>query len=181
MRSFGNYMQEWLYGEKGYYKKALIGQKGDFYTSVSLSKFFGGAVAFYIIKLLEEEKLFLPLKIVEIGAHHGHFLSDIANFLNALSVGVMEQCEFVSCEPLKELQKLQRTIFKQATQLDLSSCSLEELDFKEKSAFVISNELFDAFACEIIKDNKMLLLPMIIRAFGVVLMDPLKNFLKIWI
>ncbi|MDO7812592.1 class I SAM-dependent methyltransferase, partial [Helicobacter pylori] len=40
MRSFGNYMQEWLYGEKGYYRKALIGQKGDFYTSVSLSKFF---------------------------------------------------------------------------------------------------------------------------------------------
>ncbi len=150
-------MQEWLYGKKGYYRKALIGPKGDFYTSVSLSKFFGGAVAFYIIKLLEEEKLFLPLKIVEIGSHHGHFLSDIASFLNALSVGVMEKCEFVSCEPLKELQKLQRTIFKQATQLDLISCTLEELDFKEKkSAFVVSNELFDAFACEIIKDNKML-------------------------
>ncbi|MGL2830806.1 SAM-dependent methyltransferase, partial [Helicobacter pylori] len=157
VRSFGNYMQEWLYGKKGYYRKALIGPKGDFYTSVSLSKFFGGAVAFYIIKLLEEEKLFLPLKIVEIGSHHGHFLSDIASFLNALSVGVMEKCEFVSCEPLRELQKLQRTIFKQATQLDLISCALEELDFKEeKSAFVVSNELFDAFACEIIKDNQML-------------------------
>ncbi|WP_000585223.1 SAM-dependent methyltransferase, partial [Helicobacter pylori] len=120
-------------------------------------KFFGGAIAFYIIRLLEEEKLFLPLKIVEIGSHHGHFLSDIASFLNALSVGVMEKCEFVSCEPLKELQKLQRTIFKQATQLDLISCALEELDFKEKkSAFVVSNELFDAFACEIVKDNQML-------------------------
>ncbi len=150
-------MQEWLYGEKGYYRKAVIGQKGDFYTSVSLSKFFGGAIAFYIIKLLEEEKLFLPLKIVEIGSHHGHFLSDIASFLNALSVGVMEKCEFISCEPLRELQKIQRMIFKQATQLDLTSCSLEELDFKEKkSAFVVSNELFDAFACEIIKDDQML-------------------------
>ncbi len=150
-------MQEWLYGEKGYYRKAVIGQKGDFYTSVSLSKFFGGAIAFYIIKLLEEEKLFLPLKIVEIGSHHGHFLSDIASFLNALSVGVMEKCEFISCEPLKELQNIQRMIFKQATQLNLMSCSLEELDFKEKkSAFVVSNELFDAFACEIIKDDQML-------------------------
>ncbi len=150
-------MQEWLYGEKGYYRKAVIGQKGDFYTSVSLSKFFGGAIAFYIIKLLEEEKLFLPLKIVEIGSHHGHFLSDIASFLNALSVGVMEKCEFISCEPLRELQNIQRMIFKQATQLNLISCSLEELDFKEKkSAFVVSNELFDAFACEIIKDDQML-------------------------
>lgn len=74
----------------------------------------------------------MPLKIVEIGSHHGHFLSDIASFLNALSVGVMEKCEFVSCEPLKELQNIQRIIFKQATQLDLISCALEELDFKEK-------------------------------------------------
>ncbi|WP_198930700.1 class I SAM-dependent methyltransferase [Helicobacter pylori] len=157
VRSFGNYMQEWLYGEKGYYRKALIGPKGDFYTSVSLSKFFGGAIAFYIIRLLEEEKLFLPLKIVEIGSHHGYFLSDIASFLNALSVGVMEKCEFVSCEPLKELQKLQQTIFKQATQLDLMICDLKDLDFKgHENAFVISNELFDAFACEIIKDNQML-------------------------
>ncbi len=157
MRSFGNYMQEWLYGKKGYYRKASIGQKGDFYTSVSLSKFFGGAMAFYIIKLLEEEKLFLPLKIVEIGSHHGHFLSDIANFLNALSEGVIEKCEFVSCEPLIELQNIQQTTFKQATQLDLASCDLKGLDFKEKeSAFVVSNELFDAFACEIIKDNQML-------------------------
>lgn len=73
-------MQEWLYGEKGYYRKALIGQKGDFYTSVSVSKFFGGAVAFYIIKLLEEEKLFLPLKIVEIGSHHGHFFERYSQF-----------------------------------------------------------------------------------------------------
>ncbi len=150
-------MQEWLYGKKGYYRKATIGQKGDFYTSVSLSKFFGGAMAFYIIRLLEEEKLFLPLKIVEIGSHHGHLLSDIASFLNALSVGVIEKCEFISCEPLKELQNIQRTIFKQATQLDLTSCDLKGLDFKEKeSAFVVSNELFDAFACEIVKDNQML-------------------------
>lgn len=181
MRSFGNYMQEWLYGEKGYYKKALIGQKGDFYTSVSLSKFFGGAVAFYIIKLLEEEKLFLPLKIVEIGAHHGHFLSDIANFLNALSVGVMEKCEFVSCEPLKELQKLQRTIFKQATQWDLNSCSLEELDFKEKARLLSLMNCLTHSLARSLKITKCFLLPMIIRAFGALLMDPLKNFLKIWI
>ncbi len=172
-------MQEWLYGEKGYYRKAVIGQKGDFYTSVSLSKFFGGAIAFYIIKLLEEEKLFLPLKIVEIGSHHGHFLSDIASFLNALSVGVMEKCEFISCEPLKELQNIQRMIFKQATQLNLMSCSLEELDFKEKkSAFVVSNELFDAFACEIIKDDQMLFITHDHKGVWGNIDEPTKELLK---
>ncbi len=172
-------MQEWLYGEKGYYRKAVIGQKGDFYTSVSLSKFFGGAIAFYIIKLLEEEKLFLPLKIIEIGSHHGHFLSDIASFLNALSVGVMEKCEFISCEPLKELQNIQRMIFKQATQLNLMSCSLEELDFKDKkSAFVVSNELFDAFACEIIKDDQMLFITHDHKGVWGAIDEPTKELLK---
>ncbi len=172
-------MQEWLYGEKGYYRKAVIGQKGDFYTSVSLSKFFGGAIAFYIIKLLEEEKLFLPLKIVEIGSHHGHFLSDIASFLNALSVGVVEKCEFISCEPLKELQNIQRMIFKQTTQLNLMSCSLEELDFKEKkSAFVVSNELFDAFACEIIKDDQMLFITHDHKGVWGNIDEPTKELLK---
>ncbi len=172
-------MQEWLYGKKGYYRKATIGPKGDFYTSVSLSKFFGGAMAFYIIKLLEEEKLFLPLKIVEIGSHHGHFLSDIANFLNALSEGVIEKCEFVSCEPLIELQNIQQTTFKQATQLDLTSCDLKGLDFKEKeSAFVVSNELFDAFACEIIKDNQMLFITHDHQSVWDNINEPTKELLK---
>ncbi len=172
-------MQEWLYGKKGYYRKATIGQKGDFYTSVSLSKFFGGAMAFYIIKLLEEEKLFLPLKIVEIGSHHGHFLSDIANFLNALSVGVIEKCEFVSCEPLIELQNIQQTTFKQATQLDLTSCDLKGLDLKEKeSVFVVSNELFDAFACEIIKDNQMLFITHDHQSVWDNINEPTKELLK---
>ncbi|WQU96016.1 class I SAM-dependent methyltransferase [Helicobacter pylori] len=179
VRSFGNYMQEWLYGKKGYYRKAIIGQKGDFYTSVSLSKFFGGAMAFYIIKLLEEEKLFLPLKIVEIGSHHGHFLSDIANFLNALSEGVIEKCEFVSCEPLIELQNIQQTTFKQATQLNLTSCDLKGLDLKEKeSAFVVSNELFDAFACEIIKDNQMLFITHDHQSVWDNINEPTKELLK---
>ncbi len=172
-------MQEWLYGKKGYYRKAKIGQKGDFYTSVSLSKFFGGAMAFYIIKLLEEEKLFLPLKIVEIGSHHGHFLSDIANFLNALSEGVIEKCEFVSCEPLIELQNIQQTTFKQATQLNLTSCDLKGLDLKEKeSAFVVSNELFDAFACEIIKDNQMLFITHDHQSVWDNINEPTKELLK---
>ncbi len=172
-------MQEWLYGKKGYYRKATIGQKGDFYTSVSLSKFFGGAMAFYIIKLLEEEKLFLPLKIIEIGSHHGYFLSDIANFLNALSEGVIEKCEFVSCEPLIELQNIQQTTFKQATQLNLTSCDLKGLDLKEKeSAFVVSNELFDAFACEIIKDNQMLFITHDHQSVWDNINEPTKELLK---
>ena len=78
-----------LYGENGYYTKDnKVGAKGDFYTSVSASKFFGGAIASYILSLLEDNELFLPLRIVEIGADKGYLLGDIALFLDALSENV---------------------------------------------------------------------------------------------
>lgn len=39
LRSFGEFMQEWLYGEEGYYRKVRVGKVGDFYTNVSVGKF----------------------------------------------------------------------------------------------------------------------------------------------
>ena len=52
---FSEYMNEWLYGMEGYYTKyKKIGKEGDFYTSVSASKFFGGTIAKHIISLVDE-------------------------------------------------------------------------------------------------------------------------------
>ncbi|AFI04189.1 SAM-dependent methyltransferase [Helicobacter cetorum] len=155
MRSFGNYMQDWLYGKKGYYRKAIVGKKGDFYTSVSSSKFFGGTIAFYILKLLEQEKLSLPLKVIEIGAHYGECLLDVAKFLDTLGIEVVSKCEFISIEPLEELQQIQQSLFKDS--FHFYATTLKDLHIsKQDNVFVFSNELFDAFACEIIKDNQML-------------------------
>jgi len=43
---FSKYMNEWLYGEEGYYKNfKAIGRSGDFYTAVSTSSFFGASIA----------------------------------------------------------------------------------------------------------------------------------------
>lgn len=39
-QSFGEFMQMWLYGEEGYYRKVRVGKTGDFYTNVSVGKFF---------------------------------------------------------------------------------------------------------------------------------------------
>ena len=54
---FREYMRLWLYeGDRGYYAsgRPVVGKDGDFYTSVSLSKFFGGAIAHYVLRLLED-------------------------------------------------------------------------------------------------------------------------------
>ena len=47
-------MTDWLYGDNGYYATYKnIGKSGDFYTSVSTRKIFGGSVAKHIISLVD--------------------------------------------------------------------------------------------------------------------------------
>lgn len=157
MISFANYMQEWLYGKDGYYRKSLIGKAGDFYTSVSVSKIFGGSIAWHIVKLLEQDNITLPLKIIEIGADKGHLIGDVAEFLDSISDGVIKKTDFITIEPLIELSEIQKTNFCNRVGLELKTYEkIEDLYLdKNESVFVFSNELFDAFACEIIDGEKM--------------------------
>ena len=152
-----------LYGENGYYTKDnKVGAKGDFYTSVSASKFFGGAIASYILSLLEDNELFLPLRIVEIGADKGYLLGDIALFLDALSENVLQNCTFITIEPLSTLAQIQTHHFASlhsstplhfATFTNFESCPLPN---EPTSLFIISNELFDSFPCEVLDNGKLL-------------------------
>ncbi|PAF48419.1 hypothetical protein BKH46_00455 [Helicobacter sp. 12S02634-8] len=157
MIAFSAYMQEWLYGKEGYYRYAVVGKGGDFYTSVSVSKFFGGSIAYHLLGLLESAKLGLPLKIIEIGADRGYLIGDVAEFLIALSDGVIPHCEFISIEPLEEKALVQKANFLKQTGLELQVFKdLHALNLRDsESAFVFCNELFDAFACEVIMDKKM--------------------------
>lgn len=182
--SFGEFMQESLYGDTGKEQKTLasssitpqetqkgyyanphrVGKQGDFYTSVSVSRFFGGAIAQYILDLLEDSHLTLPLTIVEIGADKGYLLSDIAQFLDALSFNVLPQCQFCTIEPFLTLQEAQHsrfstlklsqnTTFKIHHHLD---ALLNNSSIKQRSLIFVSNELFDSFKCEIITPTQML-------------------------
>lgn len=158
MQTFGNYMDEWLYGKEGYYNSySRVGVYGDFYTSVSSSKFFGGAIAKYLLKLLEDKKLGLPLKIIEIGGDKGHLIADIAEFLGIISQDVLDECEWVSVERFALLAEVQKKNFLKRTRSVLRICkSMEEIQIGEDSSvFIFCNELFDAFACEVIQANKM--------------------------
>ncbi|MFC3847822.1 SAM-dependent methyltransferase [Helicobacter baculiformis] len=155
---FSTLMHTWLYDDGGgYYTRAHVGMQGDFYTSVSTSAFFGGSLAFYLLKLLENGQLHIPLKIIEIGAHYGKLMGDVLSFLRALSQGVLEHVEFITLEPLESLriiqaQHLARMGIKLTTLAALSDLRLSS----DCSVFVYNNELWDSFPCEIVRGKQML-------------------------
>ncbi len=156
-------MNEWLYGNEGYYTNyKQIGKEGDFYTSVSTSKFFGGTIAKHIISLVEEGFLEKDAVICEIGAHHGYFLADVVEFIYTLSPELLETLNFVIIERFDTLQEQQKNYFKDSFGDVISLThykSLSELSSLGnstcKSAFFVANEIFDAFSCELLHDGKI--------------------------
>ncbi len=154
---FSKFMNDWLYAKDGYYAKfRTIGKKGDFYTAVSSSMFFGGSIANRFIKVVEEGFLPKDTTIVEVGAHQGYMLADIVQFIYTLKPSLLDTLNFVIIEPHEENIEAQIKYFKESfgdvvTLSHFSSFDEVELD----SAFVVANEIFDAFSCELVKDDKM--------------------------
>ena len=150
-------MYDWLYGENGYYSNYKeIGKKGDFYTSVSASKFFGGTIAKHIIKVIEEGFLPADTTICEIGAHKGYLLADIVQFIYTLKPELLETLSFTIVERFDFLQEEQNRYFQESFGdiVKLSHVkSLKELELP--SAFFIANEIFDAFTCELLYKEKI--------------------------
>ena len=149
-------MTEWLYGENGYYTNYKeIGKKGDFYTSVSSSKFFGGTIAKHIISLVDEGFLAKNAVVCEIGAHHGYFLADIIEFIYTLRPELLSSLKFIIIERYKEMQEFQQNYFKESFGDAVSFTHYKSLDeLRCKNAFFIANEIFDAFSCELFFKGK---------------------------
>ena len=150
-------MNEWLYGKEGYYTNyKQIGKEGDFYTSVSTSKFFGGTIAKHIISLIEEGFLEKDSVICEIGAHHGYFLADVIEFIYTLAPELLETLNFVMIERFDSLQIQQKNYFHESFGDVISLTHYKSLsELTCKSAFFIANEIFDAFGCELLYDGKI--------------------------
>lgn len=154
---FSNYMNEWLYGAEGYYASYRpIGKKGDFYTAVSTSKFFGGTIAKHIIARIDEGFLRSDSLICEIGAHHGYLLADIIEFVHTLRPQLLQTLRFGIVERFENLRIAQKSYFDEsfgnAVVLEHYS-DLSELE--EQSVFFIANEIFDAFGCELFYKGKI--------------------------
>ena len=157
MRNFSQFMEEWLYGLKGYYTNyKAIGKRGDFYTAVSVTPLFGGSIANYIHKLIMAKRLSGDAMIVEIGAHRGYLLADIVQFLYTFDPSLIKTLRFAIIEPQKRLQRVQRDYFYQSFGDKVELIHFDSLkDFRANEAFVVANEIFDAFSCEIVHDGKM--------------------------
>lgn len=150
-------MDKWLYSEQGYYATYRpIGKKGDFYTAVSTSKFFGGTIAKHIITRIDDGFLSTESLICEIGAHHGYLLADIIEFLHTLRPELLSTLRFGIIERFDSLQNHQREYF---TESFGNAVKLEHYrdvsEINASSAFLIANEIFDAFPCELFYQGKI--------------------------
>jgi len=153
---FSEYMAQWLYADDGYYATYRpIGKTGDFYTSVSASKFFGGTIAKHLVGIIDEGFLSPHATVCEIGAHHGYLLADMVEFIYTLRPELLETLSFAIVERFGLLQEQQRRYFEESfgSAVTLRHYnSLQEL--QEAEAFFVANEIFDAFPCELFYKGK---------------------------
>ena len=156
---FSDYMNAWLYGEEGYYKNfKAIGKSGDFYTAVSTSRFFGASVANYFYVLLKEGKADRNGWLIEIGAHQGYLICDMIQWLYTCDPTLVETLKFGIVERQPEVQKAQLAYIKERFGDDVQITHFNDIaEVEADYAFVVANEIFDAFPCELLKDEKIAL------------------------
>lgn len=149
-------MNNWLYGDNGYYKTfKAIGKEGDFYTAVSTSSFFGASIANHFYKLMQEEAFKKDGWLIEIGAHKGYLLCDMIQWLYTLDPILVKILKFGIVERQPEVQQEQLRYIEERFGSDITITHFNDIDEVELDyAFVVANEIFDAFPCEVIKDGE---------------------------
>jgi len=154
---FSDYMNDWLYGEEGYYKQfKTIGKGGDFYTAVSTSSFFGASIANHFYTLLKEDKADRNGWLIEIGAHQGYLLCDMIQWLYTCDSSLVQTLKFGIVERQPEVRKAQLSYIQERFGEDIQIMHFNDIkDVAVDYAFVVANEIFDAFPCELLKDEKI--------------------------
>ena len=151
MIKFSEYFNEWLYGRNGYYTNyKTIGKEGDFFTSVSTTKFFGGAIANKIFQILHSD---MPkdTTIIEIGAHRGYLLADIIQFLYTFNPKLLDKLHFAIVERYESLQKIQKEYLFKSFGNHISFRHYKTInDIDVNHAIFVANEIFDAFPTELV-------------------------------
>ncbi len=154
--NFSRYMREWLYGRDGYYSKyRSIGKEGDFYTAVSASGFFGASIANHFMRCLRDTGVTDDIWLIEIGAHRGYLLADMIEWIYSCDPELVSKVNFATIERHEDLRKVQTDYFYERFGNDIrlvQFASLEEIDVSY--AFFVSNEILDAFECELYNMGK---------------------------
>ncbi|MEA3314459.1 MAG: SAM-dependent methyltransferase, partial [Campylobacterota bacterium] len=152
---FSNYFNDWLYGENGYYSNyKTIGKDGDFYTAVSSSRFFGGSIGKKAVDTIDSGFLPENTTILEIGAHHGYLLADMIEFIYTLDSKLIGSLKFAIVERYEHLRIKQQEYFKASFGDAIEIIHYNDIsEVKLDTAFVVANEIFDAFACDLVYTN----------------------------
>ena len=156
---FSEYMNEWLYGKEGYYKNfKTIGKSGDFYTAVSTSSFFGASIANYFFRLLQKDIAKRNGWLIEVGAHQGYLLCDMIQWLYTCDPTLVKTLKFGIVERQPEVQKKQLAYIEERFGNDITITHFNDIsEINVEYAFIVANEIFDAFPCDLIKDNQIAL------------------------
>ena len=111
---FSEYVNEWLYGENGYYKNfKAIGKAGDFYTAVSTSSFFGASIANHFFKMLQSGESDKNGWLIEVGAHQGYLLCDMIQWLYTCDPTLIGTLKFGIVERQPDVQRAQKAYIKE--------------------------------------------------------------------
>ncbi|WP_457597032.1 SAM-dependent methyltransferase [Hydrogenimonas sp.] len=156
MIPFRDYMRAWLYGPDGYYSRfKAIGRQGDFYTAVSASRFFGATIAHEMIAKVREGVLSPSLWLVEIGAHQGYLLGDMIEWIAQEAPELLETMRFGIVEPFEALREAQRRHFAERFGDAVTIGHFKvPAEVGAAEAFVVANEIFDAFPCDLVFKGK---------------------------
>jgi len=93
--------------------------------------------------------------IIEIGSHHGYLLADIIQFIFTLETKLIDTLEFIIIEKHEKLRIEQKEYFNKCFGDKIKLVHYNNLnDIKRKSAFIVANEIFDAFPFDLVYTNE---------------------------
>lgn len=144
--SFERFMEVALYcPEFGYYQRpdTAIGQRGDFFTSVSVGPIFGELLAFQFACWLEALDC-REVQLVEAGAHDGSLCRDILGWIRHWRSSLYERIEYWIVEPFVARQERQKVKLSEFGAKVRWSNAISDLPERGISGVIFSNELLDA-------------------------------------
>jgi SAM-dependent MidA family methyltransferase len=142
---FAWFMERALYHpEHGYYSsgRCEIGRRGDYFTSVSVGPLFGKLMAGQFAEIWEKLDRPNDFVIVEQGAHHGEFATDVLEALCEQTPELFATVRYWIVEPFAVLRKRQQGVLRTFAALTEWAESLEAM--KPFCGVHFSNELLDA-------------------------------------
>ena len=152
--TFKWFMEQCLYHpEHGYYiaHSDRIGFRGDFFTNVSVGKFFGQVMARQFDEIWKSMGKPPQFSIVEQGAHNGQFANDVLSWIKQYSPALYEILTYWIIEELPSLRKLQQDHLAHWGSKKIEWLQqISELDDGTLFGVLFCNELLDSFPVHMI-------------------------------